>query len=50
MTSSALPVALQNKLLGYGRVGSAHLSTLNLDLYVTDPHSPFPIPRDPRRS
>lgn len=32
MSSQALPVALQSKLLGYGRAGSAHLSALNLDL------------------
>jgi sphinganine-1-phosphate aldolase len=30
MSSSMLPVALQNKLVGYGRVSSAHLSALNL--------------------
>ncbi|KAJ6128575.1 hypothetical protein N7471_009792 [Penicillium samsonianum] len=32
MSSSMLPVALQNKLIGYGRVSSAHLSASNLDL------------------
>ncbi|KAJ6140962.1 hypothetical protein N7497_011855 [Penicillium chrysogenum] len=32
MSSSMLPVALQNKLVGYGRVSSAHLSASNLDL------------------
>lgn len=32
MSSQALPVALQSKLLGYGRAGSAHLSAINLDL------------------
>ncbi|KAJ5745145.1 Sphingosine-1-phosphate lyase [Penicillium odoratum] len=32
MSYSAFPVALQNKLLGYGRASSAHLSVLNLDL------------------
>ena len=32
MGSTTLPVALQNKLLGYGRASSAHLSALNLDL------------------
>jgi sphinganine-1-phosphate aldolase len=32
MNPSTLSVALQNKLLGYGRVSSAHLSALNLDL------------------
>ncbi|KAJ5896466.1 Sphingosine-1-phosphate lyase [Penicillium subrubescens] len=32
MSSSALPVALQNKLVGYGRASSAHLSAVNLDL------------------
>ncbi|KAJ5720616.1 uncharacterized protein N7483_008550 [Penicillium malachiteum] len=32
MSSSALPVALQNKLLGYSRASSAHLSALNLDI------------------
>ncbi|KAJ5835966.1 hypothetical protein N7447_001992 [Penicillium robsamsonii] len=30
MSSSMLPVALQNKLVGYSRVSSAHLSALNL--------------------
>lgn len=32
MSPQPLPVALQNKLLGYGRAGSAHLSAINLDL------------------
>ncbi|KAJ5438478.1 Sphingosine-1-phosphate lyase [Penicillium daleae] len=32
MGSVALPVALQNKLVGYGRASSAHLSAVNLDL------------------
>ncbi|KAJ5129349.1 uncharacterized protein N7515_005388 [Penicillium bovifimosum] len=32
MSSSMMPVALQNKLAGYGRASSAHLSALNLDL------------------
>lgn len=32
MSSQALPVALQSKMLGYGRAGSAHLSAINLDL------------------
>ncbi|KAL2861397.1 pyridoxal phosphate-dependent transferase [Aspergillus pseudodeflectus] len=32
MASSVLPVALQNKLLGYGRAPSAQLAILNLDL------------------
>ncbi|KAL5343722.1 pyridoxal phosphate-dependent transferase [Aspergillus crustosus] len=32
MASSVLPVALQNKLLGYGRAPSAQLAVLNLDL------------------
>ncbi|KAF7713839.1 Pyridoxal phosphate-dependent transferase [Penicillium ucsense] len=32
MGSSALPVALQNKLVGYGRASKAHLSAVNLDL------------------
>ncbi|KAJ6127274.1 hypothetical protein N7523_002886 [Penicillium sp. IBT 18751x] len=32
MMNPALPVALQNKLLGYGRASSAHLSAVNLDL------------------
>ncbi|KAJ5583544.1 hypothetical protein N7535_002164 [Penicillium sp. DV-2018c] len=32
MSSSMMPVALQNKLAGYGRVSGAHLSALNLDL------------------
>jgi sphinganine-1-phosphate aldolase len=32
MSSSMLPVALQNKLVGYGRASSAHLSALNIDL------------------
>jgi sphinganine-1-phosphate aldolase len=32
MSSSALPVALKNKLVGYGRASSAHLSAVNLDL------------------
>jgi sphinganine-1-phosphate aldolase len=32
MGSMALPVALQNKLVGYGRASSAHLSAVNLDL------------------
>lgn len=32
MSSSMLPVALQNKLIGYGRVSSAHLSAANLDM------------------
>ncbi|KAJ5643253.1 Sphingosine-1-phosphate lyase [Penicillium longicatenatum] len=32
MSYSAFPVALQNKLQGYGRASSAHLSAVNLDL------------------
>ncbi|KAJ6171352.1 hypothetical protein N7470_000419 [Penicillium chermesinum] len=32
MGSSSFPVALQNKLVGYGRASSAHLSALNIDL------------------
>ncbi|KAJ5917015.1 Sphingosine-1-phosphate lyase [Penicillium tannophilum] len=32
MSYSALPVALQNKLQGYGRASRAHLSAVNLDL------------------
>lgn len=32
MKPSVLPVALQNKLVGYGRASSAHLSAVNLDL------------------
>jgi len=32
MKPSALPVALQNKLVGYGRASSAHLAAVNLDL------------------
>ncbi|GLI79522.1 dihydrosphingosine phosphate lyase [Penicillium ochrochloron] len=32
MSSSALPVALKNKLVGYSRASSAHLSAVNLDL------------------
>lgn len=32
MSSAVLPVALQNKLVGYGRASSAHLSAVNLDL------------------
>ncbi|KAJ5105326.1 hypothetical protein NUU61_002673 [Penicillium alfredii] len=32
MSSSTLPVALQSKLLGFGRASSAHLSAFNLDL------------------
>lgn len=32
MGSSALPVALQSKLVGYGRASRAYLSAVNLDL------------------
>jgi sphinganine-1-phosphate aldolase len=32
MASSVLPVALQNKLLGYGRAPNAQLAALNFDL------------------
>jgi sphinganine-1-phosphate aldolase len=32
MATSVLPVALQNKLLGYGKTPSAQLAILNLDL------------------
>ncbi|KAJ5368681.1 Sphingosine-1-phosphate lyase [Penicillium cataractarum] len=32
MSSAVLPVALQNKLVGYGRASRAHLSAVNLDL------------------
>ncbi len=32
MATSVLPVALQNKLLGYGKAPSAQLAILNLDL------------------
>lgn len=30
--SSPLPVALQNKLQGFGRASTTHLSALNIDL------------------
>lgn len=35
MSSSVLPVALQNKLLGYNRASNVQL--LNLDLYAFHP-------------